>query len=98
MHNIDHVIQTPMNSLRFRDFVTLKSGRDCWSAMRLNALRELVAIDDVRQVTDEWADDEREQAKCLRWIVRGLPLDKAIRKVRTDAEVRDNAISARHAA
>lgn len=98
MHNIDCIVRTPMEALRFRDFVNLKSGRDSWSAMRLDTLRELVAIHDVHQIADEWPHDEREQARCLRWIVRGLPLDKAIRKVRTDAEVRDNAISARHAA
>lgn len=90
---IDRVITTPMDKLRFRDFIGLRSGRDSFSRLRLPTLREMVSRDDAERAAEEWPDDESEQAKCLRWILRGLPLDKAIRKVKTDAQVRANAIA-----
>lgn len=40
-------------------------------------------------------EDEQEAAKAARWFLRGLTVEQSIHKVRTDAEVRQNAISAR---
>jgi hypothetical protein len=39
-------------------------------------------------------EKDAQKAACLRWVLRGLPLDKAIRKVETDAEIAANAIDA----
>lgn len=94
---IDTINATPHEDLRFRDFLCLKSGRDSFSRIRLKELTTLVsiyALDSVREAFEH----ESDQAKCLRWILRGLDTDKAIRKVKTDNEVTMNAISARRVA
>lgn len=84
-----HVLRTPMESLRFQDFMRLKvGGRDEFSGLGLDRLRQLVP--DHLKVADAIQDDAA-IASCLRWMLRGLPLDKAIRKVRTDLEVAENA-------
>jgi hypothetical protein len=86
-----HQIATrPMDSLRFRDFARLKTGRDQYSRLRLPALREGQSAETNAAIDAEFEDDKL-RAVCFRWILRGLPLDKAIRKVKTDQEISDNA-------
>lgn len=92
---IERLNQIPMSHLRFRDFLVVKSGRDQYSAMRLPTLREAVTEDVIVAVTAALPDDEPMQARCYRWVLRGLHVDKTIRKVKTDAEVSDNAREAR---
>lgn len=88
---IDRINQTPMVDLRFRDFRLLKSGRDEFSKMPLAALRETVAQDVIAAVETEFPNDEDLQARCYRWVLRGLEVEKAIRKVGTVVEVGENA-------
>lgn len=45
-------------------------------------------------IVDAAFETDAQRASCLRWVLRGLPLDKAIRKVETDAEIAANAIDA----
>lgn len=92
---LEIVVCTPMEGLRFRHFAALKSGRDEFTRIRLPKLKEEVPTDDVETVVAEFIEDEKRQASCLRWVLRGLPLDKAIRKVRVDAEITDNVVQAR---
>ena len=80
----------PMERLKFQDFRELKAGRDEMSRLRLPALRERVGAE-TRDVVEATFDDDRHQATCFRWLLRGLNVDKAIRKVKTDAEVSENA-------
>jgi ribonuclease HI len=88
------IVKTPMESLRFRDFASLKvGGRDQFSRIPLDRLKELVRD---HSVVSEAIQDESATASCLRWMLRGLPLDKAIRKVRTDLEVAENAKAVKH--
>jgi hypothetical protein len=87
---LQYVIQTPMEHLRFRDFMELKCGWDEYSKLRLPALREMAPEHELVDVVLE--ENERQIAACLRWMLRGLPIDKAIRKVQTDEEVARNAI------
>ncbi|MGE3778398.1 MAG: hypothetical protein AB7F89_14520 [Pirellulaceae bacterium] len=83
------VVRTPMQFLRFQDFMRLKvGGRDEYSGLRLDQLKQLVPE---HSKVAEAIEDEAAIASCLRWMLRGLPLDKAIRKVRTDLEVAENA-------
>jgi hypothetical protein len=86
-----------MAKLRFKDFASLKvGGRDAFS--RLNGTELDGAIPPGTIVTIHAAleeDDARDQAK--RWVARGLHVDKAIRKVKTDAEIRENAVHGRRA-
>ena len=76
-----------MESLGFKDFVQLKCGRDEFSRMKLSDLQMAVSHPDCLAVTADFPDDPKAEASCLRWILRGLPADKAIRKIRTDLEV-----------
>jgi hypothetical protein len=86
---LSQIAQTPMASLKFHDFKNLKSGRDEFSRLKLPQLREPFSVADREQV--EEAFDDKLAAQCYRWMLRGLPLNKAIRKVRTDLEVSMNA-------
>jgi hypothetical protein len=87
---IQEIAATPMSELRFRDFANLKvGGRDHFTPLRLAELRRLVTDS---QIVDAALDhDESAVASCLRWILRGLPIEKAIRKVRTDLEIAEQA-------
>lgn len=87
---IQEIVATPMPELRFRDFANLKvGGRDRFTSLRLAELRLLVTDS---HILDAALDhDESAVASCLRWMLRGLPIDKAIRKVRTDLEIAEQA-------
>lgn len=93
---IDEINATLMNQLRFRDFAELKSGRDSFSRLKLAQLATMVSCSDVAAVEAAFEHD-RERASCYRWILRGLNQDKAVRKVKTDAEITANAIRGRAA-
>lgn len=82
---LQRIIETPMDGLRFRDFLRLNvGGRDEFSRIRLPQLKEMVPDHGEVEATFE---DDRSIASCLRWMLRGLPLDKALRKVSTDLEI-----------
>ena len=87
---IQEIVAAPMSELRFRHFASLKvGGRDRFTPLRLAELRLLVTDS---HILDAALDhDETAVASCLRWVLRGLPIDKAIRKVRTDLEIAEQA-------
>jgi hypothetical protein len=96
MSNIKKINETPMERLRFADFANLKvgGGKDAYS--RLSYARLIEMIDEATLATlTEQLGDSASVAKAIRWHLRGLTSDKAIRKVKTDAEV---SLNARHAA
>lgn len=75
---------------KFRDYAALHSGRDAYSALRLTELLALLpdsARTHIKQ--SEWP--ARDQAAAARWILRGLPLSMALRKVEVDQEIRRHA-------
>lgn len=74
----------------FRDYAALRSGRDAFSRLSLDALASHVPADVVALVIEERLDD-KSTASALRWVLRGLPAAMALRKVRTDAEIAHNA-------
>lgn len=87
---VQEIASTPMSELCFRDFANLKvGGRDQFTPLRLEQLRQQVS--DSRIVEAALDHDKSAVASCLRWILRGLPLEKAIRKVRTDLEIAEQA-------
>lgn len=87
---IQDIVATPMSHLTFRDFANLKvGGRDRYTPLRLGELKSLVS--DSHIVDAALDHDEKAVASCLRWILRGLPIDKAVRKVRTDLEIAEQA-------
>src|SRR5689334_17972863 len=75
---------------RFKDFARLRSGYDQWSDLGLVELRRR-AGDDVAEAVSTALPNVSDQAKALRWHLRGLPGAMAVRKVKTDAEVSENA-------
>ena len=74
---------------RFKDFAALRSGTDQWSKMRLAGLQEALG-DQFSHVANSGLPEEQ-QARHARWILRGLPADLALRKVKTDMEIAENA-------
>ena len=76
----------------FRDYLNLKTfGIDKFSRMKLDKLTGLVDnnnnnIDKAQQELG----DEKLVLNVLRWNCRGLRIDDAIRKVKTDLEVAKN--------
>lgn len=94
--SIERINDSPMEQLTFREFERLKveGKRDQYSAMRLPKLQGLVSPE-VKAEVEEVFQTSKNQATCYRWVLRGLRPDRAIRKVKTDLEVTDNAIKAR---
>lgn len=87
---INDLLKKKPSQLRFNDFVQLKTfGRDNVSLMTAETLRNKVSKADCKLVEQEFPDTASQLA-TLRWIVRGLPADYAIRKIKTDLEVQAN--------
>jgi hypothetical protein len=92
---LDRIINTRYESLGFGDFAKLKSGRDSFSGVKLPQLKDSVSEMDRNSIAEAFAHDESSQASCFRWMLRGLDSKKAIRKVQTDLEISEKAISKR---
>lgn len=87
---INRLQKKKMSQLRFKDFMNLKTfGRDSVSSMKESDLIALINPNDIKIIQDENLPKEF-QLMAYRWIVRGLQVNYAIRKVKTDMEVREN--------
>jgi hypothetical protein len=86
-------MSTPYESLSFGDFAKLKSGRDSFSGMKMPQLQDAISEIDRRSIVAAFTHNESSQASCFRWMLRGLDSKKAIRKVQTDLEISEKAIS-----
>lgn len=75
---------------KFKDYLQLKTqGKDQFSSLKLLDLREMVG----QKILDSISScqfDEKYEAICYRWYLRGLPIEMSIRKVKTDIEVSHN--------
>lgn len=85
---------------KFKDYVGLRSGRDRFSSMRLPDLEGEAgerACTDLKARMGHVSEVDRpaEEAKVLRWFLRGMPLGMAVRKVDVDREVSVNAARSR---
>jgi hypothetical protein len=82
------------NTVKFKDFMQLKSGWDEYSSLRGEALANQIppAIKDFL-LSQLLIEEQNEQFvdKIYRWWLRGLQIEAAIRKVRVDAQVNLNA-------
>ena len=83
---LDKIKTLPMDRLSFGDFAKLKSGRDEFSKIKFGALFAQMNGDDRKMISDAIAR-EADQAKAMRWVLRGLTAEKAIRKVKTDLQI-----------
>ena len=80
-----------VSKLRFKDFAALKTfGIDGFSRMKKETLAEHIGVDAVETVNAE-LDDDKLRLAAYRWVARVLKLQHAIRKVKTDAEIANNA-------
>jgi hypothetical protein len=83
----------------FGDFARLRlGGTDELSRLRLAALEQRAGQADperglqaVQQIAAAFDHDAQAQAAVLRWALRGLAVELAIRKGKVDAEIRRNA-------
>lgn len=75
---------------KFKDFAQLKSGKDKFSSIYLPELIKMVDTEVFNKI-DKVFFDVKHKAVALRWLLRGLPLACAIRKVKTDIEIAENA-------
>jgi len=82
------------NTVKFKDFMQLKSGWDEYSSLRGEVLANQIppAIKDFL-LSQLLIEEQNEQFvdKIYRWWLRGLQIEAALRKVRVDAEVNLNA-------
>lgn len=75
---------------RFKDWLGLKSGNDCYSKLRGDKL--IAQVPDVVREAISQALTPKELSeglldKCYRWWCRGLKASCALKKVRVDAEI-----------
>jgi hypothetical protein len=93
---IERINNTSMDALRFKDFLGLKvGGHDQFSALRGKNLESKVSQDILTSIQDALPHDRKSQHSAIRWVLRGLEANRAIRKVKTDLEVGENANYAR---
>ncbi len=82
------------NTVKFKDFMQLKSGWDEYSSLRGKALVNQIppAVKDFL-LSQLLIEEQNEQFvdKIYRWWLRGLHIQAALKKVRVDAQVNLNA-------
>ncbi|MDP2216293.1 MAG: ribonuclease HI family protein [Methanolobus sp.] len=72
----------------FKSFAGLKvGGMDAYSRIKLEDLKKQAGVSAAALVQKDFPLDELHQASALRWMLRGLAADLAIRKVKTDIEL-----------
>jgi len=87
---IDRLNSKPMKKLRFKDFANLKvGGRDSFSKIKEEDLDVLIGNDD-KKLIESQLNGEKLILTAKRWVARGLQARKAVRKVKTDEEIRMN--------
>ena len=87
---INRLNSKPMKKLRFKDFAKLKvGGRDNFSNMKKEDLDAIIGNDDKKFIVSQ-LNEEKLILTAKRWVARGLQVRKAIRKVKTDEEIRIN--------
>jgi hypothetical protein len=69
-----------------RELAAIKSGRDEFSNMRRSAVIEAVGNEAWGQITAK-LEKEKYQVSAARWMLRGLPVEKAIRKIQAEREI-----------
>ena len=88
---IDNLYSKQASSRRFKDYMNLKTyGLDKFSRMKLADIEELLRNKDIELAKLAFEYDEKSMLSALRWCCRGLLIDDAIRKVKTDLEVVSN--------
>ncbi len=72
----------------FKNFAQLRTGGlDSFSRKKFNELSEEAGKKAVEIVKKEFPNSTKDQASALRWMLRGLGTDLAVRKVKVDVEI-----------
>jgi ribonuclease HI len=72
----------------FKSFVNLKvGGFDSFSRKKLDTLKEEAGKKASSVAEKEFSGNSSQQASALRWMLRGLSTDLAVRKVKVDIEL-----------
>jgi len=82
------------NTVKFKDFMQLKSGWDEYSSIRGKALANQIPPEVKDFLLSQLLIEEQNEQfvnKIYRWWLRGLHIQAALRKVRVDAEITLNA-------
>ncbi|MDW7732901.1 MAG: ribonuclease HI family protein [Methanolobus sp.] len=76
----------------FKSFAQLKvGGRDSFSGIKIEELRKMAGREAAALAKKEFPDELQHQASALRWMLRGLAADLAVRKVKVDAEISERS-------
>lgn len=86
---------TPGPDTGFQELAAMKSGRDQYSRLRLSELQDRVGQERSEEARVALGGSAA-VASCLRWVLRGLSLDTAIRKVLADRQIAERS-KAKHA-
>lgn len=88
--SIERLYSKKASKRSFKDYMSLKTyGIDKFSRMKFDKLKDLLREKDIELAKANF-DDEKLVLSTLRWCCRGLLIDDAIRKVKTDLEVANN--------
>jgi hypothetical protein len=75
-------------SAGLKEYLTLRvGGKDRCSLMPWGELAAAAGPECVRAAAEAFPDDQRSQLAALRWALRGLAVQHAIKKVRADQQV-----------
>ena len=87
---IDNFYSKKSHKRVFKDYANLKTyGIDKYSKIKIDKLQELLKEKDIELAKTSFNDD-KSILSTLRWCCRGLSIDDAIRKVKTDLEIANN--------
>lgn len=74
---------------KFKNFASLRSGRDGFTKMKLDQLVSHVDNDKVMKI-EQNIPTNAARASALRWVLRGLSTEQAIQKAKVDEEINQN--------
>lgn len=89
---LEKINSTDHDNLRFRDFRDLKCGRDKYSSLRGLDLYMYIGDADREALLASDLDPSSRDA-AARWVLRGLEVSRAIRKITVDLEVGVSAVN-----
>ncbi len=87
---IERLNKRNTKSLKFKDFIKLRTyGMDGYSRLKYDHLAVEVSVFDLNLI-EQTFEKEKDILTALRWTGRGLKVEHAIRKVKTDLEIQAN--------
>lgn len=91
MIEIEKLNSMEPDKVRFKHLQRLRSGHDQFSGLKIYEMRNRIDASEIEQIEKAFEYDPVSFGSCMRWRLRGLRIDLAIRKVKADLEVGRNA-------